>query len=128
MNLSGRGSNPTLFQHQECKLQSRKEISVGKSSLKMFFLCKEVKSLMKLHFLRRLKDSRVSGTPGSAGSAKSTTPTRTTTATKGLVAYQDPDAGMSDEDRESGIILYFFYLLSSKFSSKYNKVTECMSV
>ena len=65
--------------------------------------------------MSRLKDSRVSGTPGSAGSAKSTTPTRTTTATKGLVAYQDPDAGMSDEDRESGIILYF-YLLSSKLS------------
>jgi len=48
----------------------------------------------------RLKEAGVSGTPGSAGSAKSTTPTRTTT-TKGLVAYQDPDAGMSDEDRES---------------------------
>ena len=61
--------------------------------------------------MSRLKDSRVSGTPGSAGSAKSTTPTRTTTATKGLVAYQDPDAGMSDEDRESGIIPYFLPII-----------------
>lgn len=46
----------------------------------------------------RLKEGGGLSTPGSAGSARSTTPTKKTTR---LVAYNDPDADLSDEDRKS---------------------------
>eukprot|EP00088_Acartia_fossae_P027244 TRINITY_DN2798_c0_g1_i2.p1 TRINITY_DN2798_c0_g1~~TRINITY_DN2798_c0_g1_i2.p1 ORF type:complete len:290 (+),score=93.75 TRINITY_DN2798_c0_g1_i2:43-912(+) len=46
----------------------------------------------------RLKEGVGVSTPGSGTSGKSATPTKKTTK---LVEYQDPDAGMSDEDRES---------------------------
>lgn len=46
----------------------------------------------------RLKEGGGLNTPGSGGSSKSTTPTK---KSKGLVAYNDPDADLSDEDRES---------------------------
>ena len=44
----------------------------------------------------RLKGEGGTGTPGSGNSARST-PKKTQ-----LVSYNDPDAGLSDEDREPG--------------------------